>query len=104
MQKMNELLWEATKEVFLEHLDLFPSAISSTDDIRIHIEIDRTMRRTATSQATRAKVSGDDIDIANRWSKKERSKGQDPSEHLRHHHYAQQDLLNDCLKRFQGKL
>jgi len=100
---MNELLWTALEEIFLEEPDFFPKAITCIEDIRLLIQIHRTMRRTSTSQATRAGVRASDIDIINRWTTIERSRGQDPSEHLRVH-YAEQELLNDCHRRYQHAL
>ena len=101
---MNELLWTALEDSFLEEPDLFPKAITCCiEDIRLLIQIHRTMRRTSASQATRAGVRASDIDIINRWTTKEQSRGQDPSEYLRVH-YAEQELLNDCRCRYQRAL
>ena len=60
---MNELLWTALEEIFLEEPDLFPKAIICIEDIRLFIQIHRTMRRTSTSQVTRAGIRASDIDI-----------------------------------------
>ena len=63
---MNELLWTAPEEIFLQEPDLFPKAITCIKDIRLFIQIHRTMRRTSTSQATHAGIRASEIDIVNK--------------------------------------
>ena len=97
---MNEMFWEALEELFeSEHRGLFPMPIQSLEDIRERVQIDRTPRRSSNSRATSKKVSSDDRDVVNRWSKKERAKGKNHAEKMSLW-YADQELLDECFGRY----
>lgn len=99
MTDVNEVMWEALDHILTDQPDLFPQHVTSPEAIREWIQINRTPRRTSESQATRMNVSVDDKEIVNRWSKKERAKGKNPTEPLRLG-YTDQALLDDCFRRY----
>eukprot|EP00980_Cylindrotheca_fusiformis_P018324 scaffold5977_cov98-Cylindrotheca_fusiformis.AAC.1 len=100
-RRMNQYLWEALEELFVseETADLFPKAITSPEDIQSLIEVDRSPRRSSDSRATAQRVSREDKDVVNRWSQRERAKGAAPIEKMSIH-YADQELLDDCFRRY----
>eukprot|EP00980_Cylindrotheca_fusiformis_P008540 scaffold1809_cov107-Cylindrotheca_fusiformis.AAC.4 len=98
--RMNRYLWEALESLFeTESRELFPKAISTLDDIQEKVEVDRSPRRSSDSRATSKRVSREDKDVINRWSQRERAKGAAPIEKMSLH-YADQELLDDCFRRY----
>ena len=98
-ERMNTYLWEALEDVYDEHPKDFPQAINEKDDIRILIQVDRSLRRSSESQATRKRVLKEDKDVVNRWSNEVRAKGRSVSEALSLS-YSDQALLDDCFQRY----
>ena len=95
----NELFWTALEEVYWEAPDSFPKDIRSVKDIKTHINIYRSLRRSSNSRAISEGVMKTDIDIVERWRNEQASKGQAPSEAM-HIGYADQELLNKCFERY----
>ena len=100
---MNKLFWQVLEEIFIKDPHLFPKDIVSIEDISEKINIYRSLRRSSDSQAIKAGVSEADISIVARWKKKQASKGKAPSEAM-HINYADQELLNECFKRYTQKM
>ena len=96
---MNDLFWTILEELYEEDSDDFPNAISSIEDIRSLINIYRTMRRTSNSRALAKKVGESDIKIIQRWRNLQTSRGKAPGEEMQVH-YAEQELLNECFRRY----
>eukprot|EP00980_Cylindrotheca_fusiformis_P024834 scaffold12553_cov76-Cylindrotheca_fusiformis.AAC.5 len=98
--RMNQYLWEVLESLFeTEAKELFPKAIMSLDDIQEKIEVDRSPRRSSDSRATSKRVAREDKDVINRWSERERAKGAAPIEKMSLH-YADQELLDECFRRY----
>ena len=100
---MNELFWQVLDEVYDVSPDLFPKDVTSSEDIRIKINIYRSLRRSSDSQAIRQGVSNDDISIVARWKKKHAAKGKAAAE-VMHINYADQELLNECFARYTSNM
>eukprot|EP00980_Cylindrotheca_fusiformis_P012245 scaffold2984_cov80-Cylindrotheca_fusiformis.AAC.3 len=100
-RRMNSYLWEVLEDLFSSNTtsDLFPKAIGSVEDIQSLIEVDRSPRRSSDSRATAKRVAREDKDVVNRWSQRERAKGAAPVEKMSIH-YADQELLDDCFRRY----
>ena len=100
---INELLNEALEGVYPDQKALFPFGIQTIDDIRLRYGIYRLFRWGSDSRAISQNVSELDIQVVNRWSKKERSKGQRAAERMELH-YADQNLLDECFRRYTNAM
>ena len=96
---INEMLHEALEEIYGTNKSLFPFVIKTVDDVQLHYGIYRSFRRGSDSRAIGQGVSELDILVINRWSKRNKAKGSKVSERMELH-YADQDLLDNCFKRY----
>ena len=96
---INEMLHESLESIYSDDKTLFPFGIQCLEDIRLRYGIYRSLRRGSDSRAVSQNVSTLDIQVVNRWSKKERAKGDKISERMELH-YADQTLLDDCFRRY----
>ena len=92
-------MWEVLEELYDENPDDFLQVVENKAMIWDRIQINRSGRRTSESQATNQRVNVDDKEIVNRWAKKDKAKGKNPTEKMRLG-YAQQDLLDKCFERY----
>ena len=100
---INEMLHEALESVYAEKRELFPFGVQTVEDIRLKYGIYRSFRRGSDSRALSKNVSTLDIQVVNRWSKKERAKGDKITERMELH-YADQNLLDECFRRYTSAM
>ena len=100
---INEMLHEVLESVYAEKRELFPFGIQTVEDIRLKYGIYRSFRRGSDSRALSKNVSTLDIQVVNRWSKKERAKGDKITERMELH-YADQNLLDECFRRYTSAM
>jgi hypothetical protein len=96
---MNEILHEMLEEVRAEHNILFLGDILSRADIQEKFNVYRSFRRGSDSRAIAMGVSTIDIDVVNRWSKKEAAGTSRPS-HKMKHHYTDVVILLPAFERY----
>ena len=97
--ELNERLHEALTRVYSTDLSLFLKDIQSSDDIESKYDVFRTFSRGSDLQALSKGVSGVDIDIFNRWAKREKDGGSRPGMAMKHH-YADIHLLLEPFLRY----
>ena len=100
---INEMLHEALEAIYTTQRNLFPLGIQTVGEVRLRYGIYRSFRRASDSRAVSQNVSELDIQVVNRWSKKERSKGQKMAERMELH-YADQNLLDECFCRYTSAM
>ena len=100
---INELLHEALEGIYSNENSLFPFGIQTINNIRLRYGIYQSFCRGSDSRAISQNVSELDIQVVNRWSKKERSKGQKAAERMELH-YADQNLLDECFRRYTNAM
>jgi hypothetical protein len=96
---MNEMLHEMLEEIRVEHKTLFLADIVSRGDIEEKYNVYRSFRRGSDSRAIAMGVSPTDIDVVNRWSKKEAA-GTSRASHKMKHHYADVTILLPAFTRY----
>jgi hypothetical protein len=106
---MNDMLHDLLVEVRLEHPTLFLADITSRPDIRRQVQrlpfditsrpdiedkynVFRSFRCGSDSRAIAMQVSALDIEVVNRWQKKEGA-GTARANHSMKHHYADTNIL-----------
>ena len=100
---INEMLHESLESIYGADKTLFPFGIQCVEDIRLRYGIYRSLRRGSDSRAVSQNVSTLDIQVVNRWSKKDCAKGDKISERMELH-YADQNLLDDCFRRYMSAM
>ncbi len=88
---MNDSLLDVLEELFDSHCELFPPSIPDKE-MRMRVQVYRTLRRTSDTRALEKKVSQSDIGVVNRWKALERADGNRPHRPMRQH-YAELELL-----------
>ncbi len=78
---------------------LFLSDIKSEEDIESQYNVFRSFWRGSDSRAIAKGVSSIDIDVVNRWLKKEKAGGNRPGFSMKHH-YADINLLLESFLRY----
>jgi hypothetical protein len=96
---MNDLLHEVLEEIRGEHPTLFLADITSRSDIEEKYNVFRSFRRGSDSRAIAMAVGPVDIDVVNRWTKKEAAGTSRPS-HKMKHHYADITILLPAFERY----
>ena len=96
---MNEMFYEMPEEIWLEHKTLFLGDITSRADIEEKYNDYRSFRRASDSRAIAMGVSPVDIDVVNRWNKKEAA-GTARVGHKMKHHYADVTVLLPAFERY----
>ena len=96
---MDELFHEALCEVFDYNPALFLADIRCHQDIYEKYGVFRSFRRGSDSRAIDMEVKSIDIDVVNRWTKKEKAGTRRPGHQMRHH-YADINLLLQPFLRY----
>jgi hypothetical protein len=89
---LDDMLTEILEEIYDMNPESFPLSITDKDDISRNYQVFRTFRRSSDTRALEQQVSGNDIDIVNRWHRVEEAKGGRPTFQMKEH-YAQVELL-----------
>jgi hypothetical protein len=89
---MNEMLHEVLKEERVEHPTLFLADIMTPADIEEKYNMFRSFRRGSDYRAIAMNVGPIDIDVVNRWTKKEAAGTSRPA-HKMKHHYADINIV-----------
>jgi hypothetical protein len=82
---MNTCLHDVPGELLMEHPTLFLADIKSRSDIEEKYDTFRSFRHGSDSQAMAMNVSGTDIDMVNRWQKKEATGTGRPGFQMKNH-------------------
>jgi hypothetical protein len=98
-QSMHEIL----EDLFISNPQLFPSTITSKEDVLSNYHAFRSFRRSSDTRALNQGVKQDYIDLVNRWHQVEKALGNQPSFDMRHH-YAQYELLIDPFLRYTSAM
>jgi hypothetical protein len=98
-QGMHEIL----EDLFTNQNDLFPSTITSIDDILSNYHAFQPFRHSSDRRALNKGLRRDDIDIINRWHQVDKTDGNRPVFDMRHH-YAQYELLVDPFLRYTSAM
>ena len=101
--EIDEMLIEILEELLDEDPNEFPAEVDTKDKLGDAYHCFRTYRRTSDTQALNAGVGGEDIDIVNRWAKKEKAGNRSMSQPMKQH-YADFELLIEPFKRYGAKL
>ena len=96
---LNGLFHEALTEIHSSNPDMFLTDIRTAEDVEANYNVFRSFRRGSDSRAIAKGVSVTDIEVVNRWLKKERAGGSRPHQSMRHH-YADVNLLLDSYLRY----
>ena len=96
---MNDALHELLAELLVEHPTLFLSDVKNQEDAESKYDVFRSFRRGSDLQALAMNVSGVDIDVVNRWTKKEAAGTGRPSHQMKHH-YADVNILLPIFRRY----
>jgi hypothetical protein len=96
---MNVCLHEILGELLVEHPTMFLADVKTRADIEEKYNVYRSFRRGSDSQAIAMNVSKTDIDVVNRWQKKEAAGTSRPG-HQMHHHYADINILLPNFRRY----
>jgi hypothetical protein len=96
---MNECLHEILGELLIEHPTMFLADIQSRADVEEKYNVYRSFRRGSDSQAIAMNVGKTDIDVVNRWQKKEAAGTKQPG-HQMFHHYADINILWPNFQRY----
>ena len=99
-QLANAILHELLESLFIIDQKLFPKRIDSLGKIRELYHIFRSFRRGSDSRALSEDVSESDVDVVNRWAKKEKAKGKKIAHKNMMGYYAQLDILLNCFLRY----
>jgi hypothetical protein len=94
---------EILDDLFISQNDLFPSTITSKDDILSNYHAFCLLWRTSDTRALNHGVRRDDIDLVNCWHRMDKADGSHPSFDMRHH-YAQYELLIDPLLQYTSAM
>ena len=90
---MNESLHDVLGDLLDEHPSLFLADVKTRTDIEEKYNVYRSFRRGSDSQAMAMDVKDYDIDVVNRWTKKEAAGTSRPSHGKMKHHYADINIL-----------
>ena len=101
--EIDERLVELLEDMYDEDSTSFPAQVDSKEKISEGYHCFRTFRRTSDTQALNRGVSGDDIDVVNRWEKLEKTGRNDNMGPMKQH-YAEFELLIDPFKRYGGSM
>ena len=96
---LNQLFHEVLVDIRQSHSALFLTDVLSDEDVESLYNVFRSFRRGSDSQAISKGVSEIDIEVVNRWLKKEKAGGSRPH-HSMKHHYADVNLLLDSFLRY----
>jgi hypothetical protein len=97
---MNAILHEILGEIFMEHPALFQADIESVSDIEDKYSLYRSFRRGSDSLAIAVKVPTADINMVNRWSKKEAPAGTSKPSMEMNQYYAEIHILLPSFMRY----
>ena len=100
---IDELLTELLEEMFEENCSTFPAEVDTKEKIQEFYHCYRTFRRSSDTQAMNMEVSGNDIDVINRWEKREKSGGKTTMGPMKQR-YADFELLIKPFIRYGSKM
>ena len=101
--EIDEMLLEVLEDMYNDNPNSFPGKIDSKEKLSDGYHCFRTFQRTSNTQALNAGVAGEDIDIVNRWTKKEKASSWNLNQPMKQH-YADFELLIEPFKRYGAKL
>ena len=90
---MNESLYDILGDLLGEHPSLFLADVKTRSEVEEKYNVYRSFRRGSDSQAMAMNVKDYDIDVVNRWTKKEAAGTGRPSHGKMKHHYADINIL-----------
>lgn len=100
---MNAVLHELLGEIFVEHPALFQADIKTQEDIEDKYSVYRSFRRGSDSLAIAMKVPSEDIQVVNRWAKKEAAGTGKPAMGMPQY-YAEIHILLPSFMRYTGAM
>ena len=100
---IDELMQELLEEMYEENQDSFPAEVETKEKIVEFYHCYRTFCQSSNTQALNVGVDRDDIDIINRWEKKEKSGGRTNFGGMKQQ-YAEFELLIQPFLRYGGKM
>ena len=100
---MNAVLHELLGEIFVEHPALFQADIKTQEDIEDKYSVYRSFRRGSDSLAIAMKVPSEDIQVVNRWAKKEAAGTGKPAMGMPQY-YAEIHILLPAFMRYTGAM
>jgi len=103
LRMLNEMLWEALKNIYAENKVLFPKKIKDESELRNFYQCFRTFRRTSDTRALEQGVKKADIEIVNKWKSDENSKSNKPSLPM-HLLYAQFNIFIGPFLRYTKEM
>jgi hypothetical protein len=95
---LDDMLTEVLEEIYDMNPESFPLSIADKDDISRDYQVCRTYRRSSDTRALEQQVSGNVIDIVNRWHRVEEVKGGRPSLPMKEHDDQVELLLKLFIK------
>ena len=98
-RNIDEMMTDVLKEIYQKDKTLFDVRIKDLKGIEDNFKCYRTFRRSSDTRAINQKVSDVDIDVINRWSTVEQSKGKKTGLTMKHH-YAELNLLLSPFLRY----
>ena len=102
-KRIDDCLTELLEEMFELDSTGFPAEIDEKEKLPEFYQCFRTFRRTSDTRALDVGVDGNDIDIVNRWEKKEKAGTRKPGMEMKQH-YADFQLLIQPFKRYGSKM
>ena len=100
---IDEMMSEVLKEIFVNNKSLFDVRIKDLKGIEDNYKSYRTFRRSSDTRAMNMNVSSVDIDVINRWSTVEKSKGKKTGLSMKHH-YAELNILLGPFTRYTTEM
>jgi hypothetical protein len=96
---MNKMFVDCLMRVFDKSPELFPRDILDAEKIEEKYNVFRSFRRGSSSRAIAKKIAQSDLEVVNRWKKKEKAGANRPAFSM-HEHYADVDLLRPAFLRY----
>jgi hypothetical protein len=97
---MNESLYDILGDLLSEHPSLFLADVKTRSDIEEKYNVYRSFRRGSDSQAMAMNVTEYDIDVVNRWVKKEKAGTNRPGQSKMKHHYSDINIMLPNFRRY----
>jgi hypothetical protein len=90
---MNESPYNVLGDLLSEHPSLFLADVMTRSDVEEKYNVYRSLRRGSDSQAMAMDVTKYDIDVINRWVKKEKAGTNRPGQSKMKHHYSDINIM-----------
>ena len=98
-QTIDKMMFEVLKDIFVSDRSLFDVRIKDVKNVQDNYKSYRSFRRSSDTRAINQGVSAVDIDVINRWSTVENSRGKRTGLPMKHH-YSELNLLLEPFKRY----